>query len=220
MSQVNEQMTWFEKSSTLGQSIVTMPMIGPISAYQAIIIFGVGLSTMFIVMQATNSIAYAVAPFIAFTIFAMIRPPVMSYESRLLSNLQFMLFGPKSKKKKSKKTKSEVLVMPTTDLEEEEIEEVPVEEEQPMQVFVNPNTQVEVAITLRNNQQVLGKTKAWIFIDGIKQKTTMSNSSGEVRLLLDSAECIGKKEIVIYGVKADMSPGDRILSKAVEFIQK
>ena len=231
MNLPGEQMVWFAKTTALSQSIITFPMIGQISGYQAAVIFGLGLPTLFGVIQSTNNIGYAVVPFLCIVAFAMIRPPVMSYEARLLARLTFMLMGPRGiggKKKKKKKTgkkkkESDVLCMPSMDFEADEVTDISEitaqRDDEPLEVLVRPNTQVEVSITLRTSLGILPKRKVCILFDDILQKTTISSSSGEVRLLLDSSDCAGRRNIVICDVDQDGAPGNALISKTVEFVQ-
>lgn len=219
---LDQPIVWFSKTTAMSQSIIRFPVIGQITGQQAVIIFGLGLPVLFGIMQTTGSIATAVPPFLAIIVFAMIRPPLMSYEARMFARLRFMIFGPKKKSQKKKRTRqvSDVLVVPSSDIDGEITEPIETVPDVPIICHVKPDTQVEVSIKLKSGDVIMVRKKACVFFDGKLQKTTISDSSGQIRLLLDSADCVGTKEIIAREVGNDGKPGEIIVSKKVEFVQQ
>ena len=223
-------MIWFERTTTLTQSIFSFPVIGQITGHQAVLILCLGMPMLFGTLHMTENLPAAAGAFCLTIIFAMIRPPVISYEGRIWCRLQFMLFGPKTKSK-SKKTgktkKSNILSLPSKNLSEQETVPEPIipEEEEVMRIDVKPESQVMVGITLRTKEGgVLARKKVQIALDGMVIKNTMSSSTGICNLLLDSEDCIGndniiqKKKISVRDVTADGNPGEILVSKKMEFV--
>lgn len=99
------RMVYFNKTSAMSQPLLTFPVLGFISGYQAAIIFGIGMPALFITMNVTGELGYGILPLLAALAFSMIRPPVSSYESRMASLLRYYVRGSGVKKKK-KKTKT------------------------------------------------------------------------------------------------------------------
>ena len=100
----NEQLskapaTWFHRPSALNQAIFALPILGHLTSIQAIMIFGIGLPGMFITLQFTSELHYAAISPLIMVVIAMIRPPVMSYEARLLTVLRFSISGGRKEKK-------------------------------------------------------------------------------------------------------------------------
>ena len=100
----NEQLskapaTWFHRPSALNQAIFALPILGHLTSIQAIMIFGIGLPGMFITLQYTSELHYAVIAPLIMVVIAMIRPPVMSYEARLLTAMRFSISGGRKEKK-------------------------------------------------------------------------------------------------------------------------
>lgn len=97
------RMVWFRRTGPLTQALFTLPLIGFVTGQQAIIIVAVGMPVLFGILSATGDVAAAVVPFIGIIVWAMIRPPVMSYEARLFTLLRFHLIGGTVKTKQKKK---------------------------------------------------------------------------------------------------------------------
>ena len=109
-------MVWFPKISAISQAIFTFPVIGFISGYQGIIIFGLGLPALFITIHATGAMHYGAGMFVAFLIFAMIRPPVISYEGRLYAILRFYMRD-RIKNRKESMSKNQEHLIPSSSLQ-------------------------------------------------------------------------------------------------------
>ena len=209
---------WFHKPSQLHQSIFSMPLIGYLSAAQAIMIFGIGLPFMFGIMYATGDLTYAAAPPLIMTVIAMIRPPVMSYEARILAALKFA-FGGGVKEKKKAKSKS--LAMPSEGeraAPEEYTEEEPVQQDVTIVVTDKP---YEISLSLRRGDGgVYAGKKVRMLLDGLEIKTTISSGTGQVLVLLDPGECRGERIIAVHALRDDdtIEP-ESILEKKITFVR-
>lgn len=218
---------WFAKMSGIYQPILPFPLIGFVSTYQALIIFGLGLPSLFVVMSVTGQIYYGVIPLALFTVFSMIRPPVLSYEARLFSILMFYARGNRTingKKKRSKKElKSNVLLKPSSPSavmkkpsKVDMIEPLPDVVEK-MTIPVSPNELRELSITLKNrDEEPIRRRKVRILIDGTLVMVDRSSKSGEVFVTLTYDDCIGTRKISI--VDAD---GENIIAeREITFIRE
>ena len=191
---------WFHRPSQLHQSIFSMPLLGYLSAVQAIMIFGIGLPFMFGIMFATGDLAYAAIPPLIMTVIAMIRPPVMSYEARVFTALRFTLGGGVKEKKKAK---SMSLAMPSKGERFEP--ESAVEEQMPQDVSITVTDRpIKISLSLRRGDGgIYAGKKVRILLDGLEIKTTISSGSGQVEVLLDPSECTGERIISVHALRED-----------------
>ena len=236
-------MVWFRRTGPLTQALFTLPLIGFVTGQQAIIIVAVGMPVLFGVLSATGDIAAAVVPFIAIIVWAMIRPPVMSYEARLFTLLKFQLVGGavKTKKKKggrgSAAKRSRFLSRPGASAkkkdkkadaaeeagdEGEPAEAPPPAEAEAMEVGTYPGMPVEVDITLRDRSgHILTRRKVGILLDGELVRTAMSSTSGHIGILIDPEEAIGTRMLSICEVGQDGStPTSTIIEKKIAFVPR
>ena len=209
---------WFHRPSQLHQSIFSMPLLGYLSAVQAIMIFGIGLPFMFGIMFATGDLAYAAIPPLIMTVIAMIRPPVMSYEARVFTALRFTLGGGVKEKKKAK---SMSLAMPSKG-KRLAPEESAVEEQMPQDVSITVTDRpIEISLSLRRGDGgIYAGKKVRILLDGLEIKTTISSVSGKVLVLLDPGECTGERIISVHALREDdtIEP-ESILEKRFTFVR-
>ena len=232
-------MIWFKRTGPLTQALFTLPLIGFITGQQAIIIVAVGLPVLFGVLNATGDVAAAVIPFLVIAVFAMIRPPVMSYEARLFTLLRFHIAGgavkSATKKKKGKKApkRSRFLSRPgaskkpmkAKDAAEEEEEEstlAATAEAETMEVGTYPGLPVDMAITLRDRAgHILARRRVAILLDGSLLRTAISSTSGHIPILIDPEEAIGTRRLSISEVRQDGSPASAaIIEKRIAFVPR
>ena len=202
------RMVWFSKTSGLYQPILAFPIIGFVSTYQALIIFMLGLPSLFITMSVTGQVFYGAIPFALFTLFSMIRPPVLSYEARLLAIVKFYARGGKKagkKRSKSAKTgrRSSVLAKPSTTLRKPDtprpvaVEPVP-DVVETMVMHVPTGGIIELSITLKNRDKIpLRRHKVRILLDGDLIRVDRSSDVGKVSLTLNYEDCIGTRKVTI-----------------------
>ena len=235
------RMIWFKRTGPLTQALFTLPLIGFITGQQAVIIVAVGLPVLFGVLNATGDVAAAVIPFIVIAVFAMIRPPVMSYEARLFTLLRFHLMGgavkASSKKKKGRTApkRSRFLSRPgaaskkpkkAMDAAEEEEEEEEAASPSPagaesMEVGTYPGLPVEMAITLRDRAgHILARRRVAILLDGSLLRTAISSTSGHIPILIDPEEAIGTRRLTVSEVRQDGSPASAIIEKTIAFVPR
>ena len=196
-----ETAIWFHKPSLLHQSIFSIPVLGYLSTLQAIMIFGIGLPLMFAILYVANDSEYAVIPPIVMAVIAMVRPPVMSYEARALAALRFLMGGGVKPKKKAK---SRSLAVPSGGkAKTEEAVEEPPDVPQDISVAVTDKP-VEVSLRLRTvDGSVFANKKVRVLLDGQEIKTTLSSTTGEILLLLESSDCFGQKTVSIHALRDD-----------------
>ncbi len=231
MSYAQENMTWFPKNPTLTQPLLTFPVLGFISLYQAIIIFGLGLPAMFAVLQASQEIHTAAITLAAFAVFAMVRPPVIGYEGRLLSIVTFYAGGRKTPRgtKRGKKAAagadSGVLAVPSSSLarrrERHRPEAAPQRQRKPqkMEVHVSPGALMRISIVLKTRDgQIIPRKRVRVVLDGRPIRTDISSAAGEVDVILDYGDCHGTRKITIAEVDGDRT-GDSIVEREIKFVR-
>ena len=240
-------MIWFKRTGPLTQALFTLPLLGFITGQQAIIIVGLGIPVLFGVLSATGDVAAAVIPFLVIIVFALIRPPVMSYEARLFAILRFHAVGgpvkatakKKKKGKSSTSKRSRFLSRPGTgpkkkprgkaaaaDATKEEAEE-PAEDEpipqevETMEVGTYPGFPVDVYITLRDRAgHLLPGRRVGIQLDGTLLRTAVSSIDGKIPILIDPDEAIGTRQLAICEVKSDGTPASAIIEKKIAFVPR
>ena len=221
------RMVWFAITPLINQPIFTFPMVGYISAYQAIIIFFVGLPAMFITMHVTGELSHGILPFLGIVGFTMLRPPLISYEGRLLARLKFMMLGGssggRSAKKKPKKDRGKYLGVPSTEKgEPKEPAPAPVRTaaEEPMTVRVGGGERMmQIEITLRKpDGGLFAGRKVIILLDDSPILTSVSSPSGQVRIYLERDECHGSRKLSVSDTAPDGSAGRTLLTKEIRFV--
>ncbi len=220
LSYTEFKMFWFWKSTSLSQAIITLPVIGFINGHQSIIMFGVGLPLLFGTMQATGNISYGAAAFIIVILFAMIRPPVISYEGRLYAYLKGTvgLYGKKDPKKT--KTKSKVFGKSSKMLGKATGQKIIASKPdviEPMTVNVEPNSPVTIDIKLKTRTGLVIKQKVRILLDDTPVTTTISSSAGLVTAILDPDECAGSKTVAVCEVLPDGTTGPVLTKREIVF---
>ena len=236
-------MVWFRRTGPLTQALFTLPLLGFVTGQQAIIIVAVGMPVLFGVLSATGDVAAAVVPFIVIIVWAMIRPPVMSYEARLFTLLRFHLVGGavKTKKKKgggSAAKRSRFLSRPGASARKKKDKKADAEEDagdkgepaeaalpaeaEVMDVGTYPGMPVEVDITLRDRSgHILTRRRVGILLDGELVRTAMSSTSGHIGILIDPEEAIGTRMLSICEVGQDGStPTSTIIEKKIAFVPR
>lgn len=237
-------MIWFKRTGPLTQALFTLPLLGFITGQQAIIIVGLGIPVLFGVLGATGDVAAAVVPFIVIIVFALIRPPVMSYEARLFTLLRFHAVGgpvkaTKKKKKsgKAKPTRSKFLSRPGTgpkkprdkaagdkgqERDEEQAAAAPASHAaETMEVGTYPGAPVDMYITLRDRAgHLLTGRRVGVLLDGTMIRTARSGNDGQILILIDPDDAIGTRQLAICEVRSDGSPASAIIEKKIAFVPR
>ena len=235
------RMIWFRRTGPLTQALFTLPLLGFITGQQAIIIVGLGMPVLFGVLNATGDVAAAVIPFLVIIVFALIRPPVMSYEARLFTLLRFHVVGgpvkAKAKKKRSGAAakRSRFMSRPGTKDKgkkakgkEDEEEAEAAEEDEPapqdtetVEVSTSPGLPVDVFITLRDRAgHLLTGRRVGILLDGTMMRTAVSSTDGRIPVLIDPDEAVGTRHLAICEIRDDGSPAPAIVEKKLAFVQR
>ena len=242
-----QRMIWFKRTGPLTQALFTLPLLGFITGQQAIIIVGLGIPVLFGVLSATGDVAAAVIPFLVIIVFALIRPPVISYEARLFAILRFHAVGGPVKATAKKKTKggkssaaarrSRFMSRPGTGSKKASRkasaadaakEEEPAEDEDPttqevetMEVGTYPGLPVDVYITLRDRAgHLLPGRRVGIQLDGTMLRTAVSSADGQIPILIDPDDAIGTRQLAISEVKGDGTPASAIIEKKIAFVPR
>ncbi len=215
------KMPWLSKMTSMSQPIFAVPLLGLVSTYQALIIFALGIPSLFITMHITGEIHLGLAPFLIFTIFAMIRPPLISYEGRMIAILSFHLFkgsSKKSKKKSKQKTKGSGFfgkAGATPDI----TEPAPVQTKpEIMTVQVHGDNLQEISMMLSHRGTPIRRRKVCILLDGDPIKTVISSVSGEVLTILSNDLCVGNRTISIAEISGD-TIGETLMSREIKFVR-
>lgn len=223
-----ERTVWFEKMSGIYQPLLTFPLIGFISIYQAFIIFGVGMPALFLTMSVSGKIYYGLVPFLILVVFSMIRPPVLSYEARLLAMVQFYARRGRHKSKKGRRPKSDdsvCLVRPIAPPKPARRRPPAGPQAEPtapdiesMTIQVSPKDLMELSIILRDrDMDPYRRKKVRILIDDKLLINDRSTNSGEVTLTLNYDDCVGKRRITIVDSENE---GNVIAERDVIFIRE
>ena len=219
------RMVWFPKISAISQAIFTFPVIGFISGYQGIIIFGLGLPALFITIHATGAMHYGAGMFVAFLIFAMIRPPVISYEGRLYAILRFYMRDRiKNRKVKKYVKKSRALSIPSSSLQipKKAIPKHILKKPKKLTVFVSANKEklTSISITLKNrNNAIMPNKKVRLLLDDIPIRTSISSGSGIVSTILEYEDCIGTRTLAVSEVTGSDDAGKILVKREIEFVR-
>ena len=235
------RMIWFRRTGPLTQALFTLPLLGFITGQQAIIIVGLGMPVLFGVLNATGDVAAAVVPFLVIIVFALIRPPVMSYEARLFTLLRFHVVGGPVKARAKKKSgraaarRSRFMSRPgTKDKDkkakgrEDEEETEAAEEDEPaprdtetVEVSTSPGLPVDVFITLRDRAgHLLTGRRVGILLDGTMMRTAVSSTDGRIPVLIDPDEAVGTRHLAICEIRDDGTPASAIIEKKLAFVQR
>ena len=239
------RMIWFKRTGPLTQALFTLPLLGFITGQQAIIIVGFGIPVLFGVLSATGDVAAAVIPFLVIIVFALIRPPVMSYEARLFTLLRFhavggpVKAGAKKKKGKSKAAskRSRFMSRPGSSPKKPKGEDAEVAKEgedargageesaprevETMEVGTYPGYPVDMYITLRDRAgHLLTGRRVGVLLDGTMMRTAMSSNDGKIPILIDPDEAIGTRRLAICEVASDGSPASAIIEKRIAFVPR
>ncbi|MYB29778.1 MAG: hypothetical protein F4Y18_01905 [Cenarchaeum sp. SB0663_bin_5] len=98
---------WFHRPTALNQPLFQMPVLGYINGSQALLLFGVGLPTLFGMMSIFD-VWISVIPFCVIVILSVIRPPVLGYEGRLAMMILFHM----KRRQSTPKRRCDALVIP------------------------------------------------------------------------------------------------------------
>lgn len=241
------RMIWFKRTGPLTQALFTLPLLGHLTGQQAIIIVGFGIPVLFGVLSATGDVAAAVIPFLVIAVFALIRPPVMSYEARLFTLLRFHAVGGPVKAGAKKKgrgsggkpasSRSRFMSRPGSGPRkkpsEKDAEAAEVDEEErgagddapreveTMEVGTYPGYPVDMYITLRDRAgHLLTGRRVGVLLDGTMMRTAMSSNDGKIPILIDPDEAIGTRRLAICEVGSDGSPASAIIEKRIAFVPR
>ena len=198
---------WFHKPTVLNQSVFSLPVLGYLNPVQAFMIFGMGVPGTFLAMQLAP-MHYSVIPLAAMTALAMLRPPVISYEARLVAILRFLLSG---KGRRGRASRSSSLAAPARNREYSR------RRDEPLTVRATGRP-MELSLRLRSRDGApYGDRKVRLLIDGRETKTTVSTPAGEVLMILEPGECRGERIVSVNPVLADGSVDESILKKRILF---
>ncbi|ABK77320.1 hypothetical protein CENSYa_0687 [Cenarchaeum symbiosum A] len=211
MSYSTSRMLWFHKKGALSSAMFTLPVLGYITGYQAAVI-SAGFLLFFMVMNLTGSIGHGAIPLAAAFVFAMVRPPVISYEGRLYHVIRFYLAGGYSGR--APRRSSSVLCAAG----EGHPPAAPQGRQGALPVTVHPGDPAEVSMILRDrNGAPAASRKVRILLEGETVKTDVSSSAGRITVLLLPEDCTGKKSISVCAIKDDGTTGDVLLWRELEF---
>lgn len=211
-------MLWILRTTFLTQSVFAFPIIGMITGYQAALIFGVGLPLMFATMMYTSSMLYAAVPLLIVFVFAMRRPPVSSYESRLFAIIRFYTGKRYTAMTPKAGRGSAVLAVPEGPMVTAAADAPQESPRPPMRIMTRPGAMMEVALTLLDvHGAPMPSHKAHVMMDGDILKTTTTTSTGRITVLMDADECVGRRIISVCEATKDGQVGRTLLSRELEF---
>lgn len=161
-------------------------------------IFGIGLPGMFAMLQVSSEPHYAAVVPCVMIIIAMIRPPVMSYEVRIITYMKFKMTGGY---KKSTPKKSTILAAPK---KSRKVMPSVVKPANDALHVVTAGKPIEMILKLhRGDGAPYGNRKVRVLIDGAQARTTVSSANGEVVIILEPNECTGERTISVHAVRPD-----------------
>jgi hypothetical protein len=205
---------WFHKPTALNQPLFQMPLVGYVTGSQGALFFGVGLPAFFVVMNAYG-IMYALIPLGAVAAFALIRPPVMGYETRLAVLVWFY-----TRRRRPKMTRSAALKVPVPASlsipKAAKATKAAGRPAEPLRVR-GAGRPVEISMALRTGGNRARRGHVRIMLDGSGIKTAVPSGTGRVSIILHPEDCVGTRTISIHEVDNNDSAGALLVSKEVVF---
>ena len=219
MSYSDKTAIWFDKPTLMNQPLFQMPLLGYITGYQGLLLFGVGLPAFFL-MMGPYGLPAALAPLVAAAILAMVRPPVVGYEGRLAVIIWFYIRGGAHMGRAA--TGSRALAIPrshSASLPGKARPATPRDGAAPAPVVVRATGRpVEISLVLRTRENRVSRPKVRILLDGASVKTAVPSPSGRVSVVLHPEDCTGTRRISVHEVAAgDDSIGAKLTEKEVVF---
>lgn len=220
MSYSDKTAIWFDKPTLMNQPLFQMPLLGYITGYQGLLLFGAGLPAFFL-MMGPYGLPVALAPLVAAAALAMVRPPVVGYEGRLAAIIWFYIRGG-ARVGRATATTSRALAIPrshSASLPGKARPAIPRDRAAPAPVMVRATGRpVEISLVLRTRENRVSRPKVRILLDGASVKTAVPSPSGRVSVVLHPEDCTGTRRISVHEVVAgDDSIGARLTEKEVIF---
>ena len=211
MSYSEKTALWFHKPSALNQPLFQMPILGYVSGYQALLLFGVGMPVFFVILNSYDIIT-ALPPLGAITALAMIRPPILGYEGRFFVLLWFYL------SRRRPKMSSSALQIPVSRAISIPKKAAPKKIPKPKPIRISPaGRPIEISARLRtdHNQPLVKQVR--ILLDGVSIRTAVPSENGILSVVLHPEECVGVRTISVHQVGPDDTLGKLLVSKEVHF---
>lgn len=205
---------WFHKPTALNQPLFQMPLIGYVTGSQGALFFGAGLPAFFVVMNAYG-ITYALVPLGAVAAFALIRPPVMGYETRLAVLVWYYV-----RRRRPRTVRSAALAVPVPASlsvpKRAKAAKGAGRPAEPLRVR-GAGRPVEISMVLRTGGNRARRGRVRIMLDGSGIKTAVPSGAGRVSIILHPEDCVGTRTISIHEVDGDDAAGALLVSKEVIF---
>lgn len=205
---------WFHKPTTLNQPLFQMPVVGYVTGSQGALFFGVGLPAFFAVMNAYG-ITYALIPLGAVAAFALVRPPVVGYETRLAILVWYYV-----RRHRRRMVKSAALAVPVPASlsipKRAKASRAAGRPAEPLRVR-GAGRPVEISMVLRTGGNRVRRGRVRIMLDGSGIKTAVPSGAGRVSVILHPEDCVGTRTISIHEVDGDDAAGALLVSKEVVF---
>ena len=211
MSYSEKTALWFHKPTALNQPLFQMPILGYVSGYQALLLFGVGMPVFFVTLNAYDIIT-ALPPLGAITALAMIRPPILGYEGRFFVLVWFCL------SQRRPKMSSKALRIPVSGAISIPKKAAPKKRPKPKPIRVRPaGRPIEISARLRtdHNQPLVKQVR--ILLDGVSIRTAVPSESGTLSVVLHPEECVGVRTVSVHEVGPEDTLGRLLVSKEVHF---
>lgn len=188
-----------------------MPILGYVSGYQALLLFGVGMPVFFITLNAYDIIA-ALPPLGGITALAMIRPPILGYEGRFFVLVWFYL------SRRRPKMSSSALRIPIPEAISIPKKAAPKKRPKPKPLQVRPaGRPIEISARLRTEYNRPLVKQVRILLDGVSVRTAIPSESGSLSVVLHPEECVGVRTVSVHEVGPDDTLGKLLVSKEVHF---
>lgn len=214
MSYSDKAAIWFHKPTTLNQPLFQMPVVGYVTGSQGALFFGVGLPTFFAVMNAYG-ITYALIPLGAVAAFALVRPPVVGYETRLAILVWYYV-----RRRRRITVRSAALAVPVPASlsipKRAKASRAAGRPAEPLRVR-GAGRPVEISMVLRTGGNRAWRGRVRIMLDGSGIKTAVPSGTGRVSVILHPEDCVGTRTISIHEVDGDDTAGALLVSKEVVF---
>lgn len=214
MSYSDKAAIWFHKPTTLNQPLFQMPVVGYVTGSQGALFFGMGLPAFFAVMNAYG-ITYALIPLGAVAAFALVRPPVVGYETRLAILVWYYV-----RRHRRKTVKSAALAVPVPASlsipKRAKASRAAGRPAEPLRVR-GAGRPVEISMVLRTGGNRARRGRVRIMLDGSGIKTAVPSGAGRVSVILHPEDCVGTRTISIHEVDGDDAAGALLVSKEVVF---
>lgn len=202
---------WFHKPTTLNQPLFQMPLVGYVTGSQGALFFGVGLPAFFAVMNAYG-ITYALIPLGAVAAFALVRPPVAGYETRLAILVWYYV-----RRRRRRTVRSAALAVPVpASLSIPKRAKAAGRPAEPLRVR-GAGRPVEISMVLRTGGNRARRGRVRIMLDGSGIKTAVPSGTGRVSVILHPEDCVGTRTISIHEVDGNDAAGALLVSKEVVF---